>query len=92
MLSEGVPYKGRLVDILVRITAYSGLREMRVEAFTLCDQPVEFMTGINYWDKAPAFEGENYMGSWGIHPEDVAAFQLNIGGALIYNPDLSNFA
>ena len=87
MLSEGVPYKNRTVDVLVRVTAYSGLREMRVEAFALCDEPVQFATGINYWETALSFEGEDYIGSWGIHPEDVAAFQLNIGGALFYNPD-----
>ena len=87
MLSEGIPYKGGKVDILVRVTAYSGCREMKVEAFALCDDPVEFVTGINYWPEAPSFEGEGCMGSWGIHPEDVAAVQLNIGGALIYDPD-----
>ncbi|MBN2163206.1 MAG: DUF4861 family protein [Pontiellaceae bacterium] len=86
MLSEGVPYKGGTVDVLVRVTAFSGMREMKVEAFALCDEPVQFVTGINYWPKAPAFEGEGCMGSWGIHPEDVAAIQLNIGGGLVYDP------
>ena len=75
------------MDILIRVTAYTGFREMKVEAFALNDEPVEFVTGINYWPQAPSFEGENYIGSWGIHPEDVAAFQLNIGGGLLYNPD-----
>lgn len=88
MLSEGVAYKNTKVDILVRVTAYSGFREMKVEAFALSNEPVEFVTGINYWgEDAPSFEGDNYFGSWGIHPEDVAAVQLEIGGALIYNPD-----
>ncbi len=87
MLSEDVPYKERKIDVLIRVTAYSGYREMKVEAFALTDEPVEFVTGINYWETAPCFEGSNYMGSWGIHPEDVAAFQLNIGGAMLYNPD-----
>lgn len=86
MLSEGVPYKGATVDILVRVTAYTGFREMKVEAFALCDQPVEFVTGINYWPTTATFEGENHIGSWGLHPEDVAAFQFNIGGGLIFNP------
>lgn len=86
MLSEGVPYKGKTVDILLRVTAFSGLREMMVEAFALCDEPVEFVTGINYWKTTQTFGGKNCMGSWGVHPEDVAAFQFNIGAALIYNP------
>jgi hypothetical protein len=87
MLSEGVPYKGRKVDVLVRVTAYSGRREMKVEAFALCDEPVQFATGINYWPTTQTFEGEDYFGTWGVHPEDVAAFPLNIGGAMFYNPD-----
>jgi len=86
MLSEGIPYKDRTVDVLIRITAYSGYREMKVEAFALCDEPVEFVTGINYWKTTQTFEGENCIGSWGVHPEDVAALQFNIGGGLIYNP------
>lgn len=86
MLSEGVPYKGGTVDILIRVTAYSGLREMKVEAFALCDAPVQFVTGINYWETTTTFTGENCIGTWGLHPEDVAAFQFKIGGGLIYNP------
>lgn len=87
MLSDGVPYKDGKVDVLVRVTAYSGIREMQVEAFALCDDPVQFVTGINYWPDAPAVEGDSYIWTWGVHPEDVAAFQLKIGGALFYNPD-----
>lgn len=86
MLSEGVPYKGKEVDILMRVTVFSGTREAKVEAFALCDEPVEFVTGINYHDKTNTVEGSNYICTWGIHPEDVAAYQLEIGAALIYNP------
>lgn len=86
LLSEGVPYKEKTVDILIRVTAFSGLREMKVEAFALSDHPVQFVTGINYWPTTVTFEDENHMGSWGLHPEDVAAFQFKIGGGLIYNP------
>ena len=87
MLSEGVPYRDRKVDILVRVTAYSGMREMKVEAFALCDDPVEFVTGVNYWPTTKTFAGDGYFGAWGVHPEDVAAFPLNIGAAMLYNPD-----
>jgi len=87
MLSEGIPYKGDTVDILVRVTVFSGFREAKVEAFALCDKPVEFVTGINYFPTTKTAEGDNYICTWGMHPEDVAAFQLNIGGAIIYNPD-----
>ena len=87
MLSEAVPYKGDYVDILVRVTVFSGMREAKIESFALCDIPVEFVTGVNYWPDTETTEGENYMGTWGIHPEDVAAFQLEIGAGLIYNPE-----
>jgi len=86
MLSEGVPYKGDSIDILVRVTVFSGIREAKVEAFALCDQPVQFLTGINYHPATQTKEGANYICTWGIHPEDVAAFQLAIGAAIIYNP------
>lgn len=88
MLSEGVPYRGRNVDVLIRVTAYSGMREMKVEAFALCDEPVEFVTGVNYWETTTTFEGKGYVGSWGLHPEDVAAFQFRIGAGLRYDPSV----
>ena len=87
MLSEGVPYKGGTVDVLIRVTAFSGMREMKVEAFALCNDPVQFVTGVNYWGTTTTFEAEDRMGTWGIHPEDVAAFLFDIGAGLIYNPE-----
>ena len=87
MLSEGVPYKGGTVDVLIRVTAFSGMREMKVEAFALCNDPVQFVTGVNYWETTTTFEAEDRMGTWGIHPEDVAAFLFDIGAGLIYNPE-----
>ncbi|MBN2166354.1 MAG: DUF4861 family protein [Marinilabiliaceae bacterium] len=87
MLSEGIPYKGDTIDVLVRVTVFSGIREAKVEAFALSNKPVQFLTGINYHDGTQTKQGKNYIATWGIHPEDVAAFQLNIGSAIIYNPD-----
>jgi hypothetical protein len=86
MLSEGIPYMGDTIDVLVRVTVFSGQREAKVEAFALSDKPVHFLTGINYHDKTKTLKKNNFICTWGIHPEDVAAFQLNIGAALIYNP------
>ena len=86
MLSEGVPYKGDSIDILVRVTVFSGIRAAKVEAFALCDKPVQFLTGVNYHPATQTKAGANYICIWGIHPEDVAAFQLSIGAAIIYNP------
>jgi len=87
MLSEGVPYKGERIDILVRATVFSGLRAAKVEAFALCDKPVQFFTGVNYHPTTATKQGSNYICTWGIHPEDVAAFQVNIGAGIFYNPD-----
>lgn len=87
MLSEGIPYKGDTIDVLVRVTVYSGMREAKVEAFAFSSKPVQFLTGINYHPKTKTKEGNNYILTWGIHPEDVAAFQLNIGAAILFNPD-----
>lgn len=87
MLSENVPYKGDSIDVLVRVTVYSGMREAKVEAFAFSSEPVQFMTGINYHDGTKTKEGKGYIATWGLHPEDVAAFQLNIGAAIMYDPD-----
>ena len=86
MLSEGVPYKGGTVDVLIRVTAYSAFRAMQVEAFVLGDEAVEFVTGINYWETSTLYEGNDFVATWGIHPEDVAAVQMEIGGAIIFDP------
>jgi len=87
MLSEDVSYKGDSIDILVRVTVFSGIRAAKVEAFALCDEPVQFLTGINYHAATKTKQGDNYICTWGIHPEDVAAFQLEIGSGIVFNPN-----
>lgn len=87
MLSEGIPYKGDSIDILVRVSVYSGSRAAKVEAFALCDRPVQFLTGINFHKGMKTIKKNHYIATWGIHPEDVAAIQIEIGAGLIYNPD-----
>lgn len=87
MYSEDVPYKNNLIDILIRVTVYSGMREAKVEAFAFSDEPVQFATGINYHEGTEAVEGEGYISTWGLHPEDVAAEAVEIGGAIIYDPE-----
>lgn len=87
MLSEDVPYKGHKVDVLVRVTVYSGKRNAKVEAFALTDEPVQFVTGINYHKGEEIHKTDGIIATWGIHPEDVAAELVAIGGAIMYNPD-----
>ncbi|PKQ67755.1 DUF4861 domain-containing protein [Labilibaculum manganireducens] len=87
MLSKDVPYKGKKIDVLVRVTAYTGIREMRVEAFALTDEDVQFVTGINYHKGQKVEKADNYMIAWGYHPEDVAAEKIQVGAAIMINPD-----
>ena len=86
MLSEGIPYKGTTVNILVRVTVYSGIREAKVEAFALSDMPVQFVTGINYHEGQEVQDHTGLIATWGLHPEDVAAELNGIGAAIIYDP------
>ncbi|WP_299579467.1 DUF4861 family protein [uncultured Sunxiuqinia sp.] len=87
MLSENVPYKGDSIDVLVRVTVYSGQREAKVEAFAFSSEPVQFMTGVNFHPGTATQDGDGYVASWGLHPADVAAYQLTIGAALLYQPE-----
>ncbi|WP_319226911.1 DUF4861 family protein [Draconibacterium orientale] len=86
MLSEDVPYKGRNVDVLLRVTVYSGERNAKVEAFALTDEPVQFVTGVNYHKGQEIYKKDGLIATWGLHPEDVAAELVEIGAAIIYNP------
>lgn len=86
MISRGVPYKGKKVDILVRVTVTSGKREAKVEAVSLSGDKVQFATGVNYFKDFETKKGKNYIAVWGKHPEDVAAEIVEIGAAILYNP------
>jgi hypothetical protein len=86
MISAGIPYKDRKVDILVRVTVKSGVRFADVEAEVLSGGPVRFVTGINYHPGLEILKKEGRIATWGTHPEDVAAERVAIGAALIYQP------
>ncbi len=86
MISRGVPYKGKKVDILVRVTVFSGKREAKVEAVSLTGEKVQFATGVNYFKDFETKKGANYIAVWGKHPEDVAAEVIGVGAAIKYNP------
>jgi hypothetical protein len=86
MISRGIPYKGKKVDILVRVTVYSGKREAQVEVVSLTGEKVQFATGVNYFKDFETKKGSNYIAVWGKHPEDVAAEIVSIGAAIMYNP------
>ncbi len=85
MLSEGVNYKGRKVDILTRVTVFSDKREAKVEAFSVNGDVVQFATGINYFKNLDVNKQDYFIATWGIHPEDVAAEKVKIAAAIIFN-------
>ena len=85
MLSEGVSYRGEKVNILIRVTVFAGKREAKVEAFSQTGEPVQFATGINYFKNLEVEKMDNYIATWGIHPEDVAAQKVAIGAAILFN-------
>ena len=87
MLSEGIPYKNKRVAVLVRVTVFSGIRKAKVEAFALTDEPVQFVTGINYHKGQTILQKENYILVWGLHPEDVATQKVAVGAAILFNPE-----
>jgi len=85
MLSKDVPYKNRVVDILVRVTVYSGIRDAKVEAFALTDSVVQFVTGINYYKGQQVVIEKDFILTWGVHPEDVAIEKVELGAAILFN-------
>lgn len=85
MLSEGVQYKGKKVDVKIRVTVYNDKREAKVEAFSETGEEVQFVTGINYFKGLEVVKKENYIATWGIHPEDVAAEKVKLAAAILFN-------
>lgn len=88
MISEGIEYLGKTVDIKVRVSVYSSRREARVEAFSMNGEAIQFVTGINYFENLQKKKGENYALTWGIHPEDVAAEKIEVGAAILMQKDV----
>ncbi len=85
MLSEGVSYLNKKVDILIRVSVFSDRREAKVEAFSLTGEPVQFATGINYFKGFKTESHSNYIATWGLHPEDVAAEPVELGAAILFD-------
>lgn len=86
MFSEGVPYKNTKVDVLVRVTVFSGVRKAKVEAFALTSEPIQFVTGVNYHPGQKIIDKFDRIIVWGLHPEDVAFEKIEIGAAMVFDP------
>ena len=80
-----IPYKDRKVDILVKVTVYSGIRKAKVEAIALSDANVQFVTGINYFQGLHTVWADNYLLTWGEHPSPAATKIVAVGSAITFN-------
>ncbi len=89
MMSLGVPYKNDTIDLLTRVSIFADNRFARVDAFALCNQEVQFVTGINFHTNHHVLQEEGYIISWGKHPEDVALDPAELGAAICY--DMAGF-
>jgi hypothetical protein len=89
MISEGIPYKGQKVDIGVQVTVYADRRIAEVEASCISGEDVQFVTGINFFDHLEIKKTEQYIATWGIHPEDVAAEKVEVGAAIFIPPGIN---
>lgn len=85
VLSKGVPYKGKTVDILVTLTVFEDDRMAVFEANTVDGTFVQFVTGINYHLKTKVKIDDDHISTWGIHPEDVALEKVEVGAAIIFS-------
>ena len=88
MVALGVLYKKDSIDLLTRVSIFSGNRFARVDGFALCDQPVQFVTGINFHEGHDVFQADGFVGTWGKHPEDVALKPAELGAAIRYGEDV----
>lgn len=88
MAAFGIPYKNDSIDLLTRVCIFSGNRFARVDAFALCDQEVQFVTGINFHENHDVFQGNGLIGTWGKHPEDVALNPAELGAAIQYDENV----
>lgn len=84
IISYGVEYKGKLVDIAVRVDMNKNSRVAKISARELGGHKVQFLTGINYHKDAFLTFGAGYLGAWGIHPADVSKKPTPIGAGLRY--------
>ena len=87
MISYGVPYRGRKVDVSVRIGMTDKSRKAKIIASVVSGGRVQFVTGLNYHAGEYVQAGWGAIGTWGIHPADVSENPIEVGTGLEYDPD-----
>ena len=85
MIAYGVPYKGDIVDISIRIDMFAKKREATVTATELSGKKVQFLTGVNYHEGERVSMGEGWVSVWGVHPANVSVDPKPVGAAILYN-------
>ena len=86
MISYGVPYAGRKVDISVRIEMKDDSRKAKIVAKVLSGGRVQFVTGLNYHPGESVRTARGVIGAWGIHPADVSENPIEVGAGMKYDP------
>lgn len=89
MTVRGVEYKGEKIDVKLSVRVTESSRVAEIEAECISGQKVVFVSGINFHPGQTVVESENgregRMATWGVHPADIVANPLPIGGGLVYD-------
>lgn len=89
VISYGVPYKGALVDISIRIDVEGDSRFATVSAKVLNGRKVQFVTGVNYNEGAQInMSVPGVVSVWGKHPVNVSQNPIPIGGGMLYDTNI----
>ena len=91
MLARGVPYKSDSIDILLSVTVTPDSRWAKLTAQVQGQDSVVFVTGVNYHSSCHTFQTSHSLGSWGIHPGDVALELAEVGAAIRFDPHVFSF-
>lgn len=87
MIAYGVPYKGDLVDVSIRVVMKDDSRVAEVIATELGGKKVQFLTGVNYQKGETVEYGRKYIAVWGIHPADVSQNPSPLGAGMWFRPN-----
>lgn len=85
--SGSIPYRGGLVDIMVRVSVFSDRRAAKVEVISQSEQQVQFVTGLNHRKGEQFIAGDDYLLSWAAASGGVADGAVEVGAALLYDAD-----
>jgi len=88
MVSRGVPFDGREITVMHRLTVFADQRHARVEAFVMADEPVRLVTGVVKHPDMNETQADNYIATWGIHPPTKRIPDPDpVGAGLVFDPD-----